>query len=218
MRQERTISGVEAVTFGGPGTLRVVQAETESLALTASHSVLPQLQSRVAGKVLHLGVARGPVTPIGLMRQTVTWDLGVRELQRLVMTGSGSIVLPDLDMDELVVELQGSGGIRFAHLTADRLLVKLSGSGAISLAGDVESQQVRITGSGSYEAMHLVSDYGSIAVAGSGTADVAVNDDLDVRIAGDGKVSYSGFPEITKQITGSGKLTRIRRPAAHRSS
>ena len=206
------------MTFGGPGTLRVVQAETESLGVTAPQSVLRQLQSRVTGSVLHLGVTRGLVTPIALMRETVTWELEVRELQRLVMTGSGAIELPDLDMDELVVELQASGSIEFAHLTADRLRIVLSGSGSIHLSGDVESQRVRITGSGRYRAMHLVSDYGSIVLAGSGSADVAVNDDLDVRITGDGKVRYSGFPEVTQQISGSGKLTRIRRPAARRSS
>lgn len=218
MRQERLIKGVQSVVFSGPGSLHLTQGEKETLAVSASAGVLTELRSRLRQGTLHLGVGRREVTPLALMRESVRWDLQVRELQKLVMTGAGLVEIPDLDMDELTVELQGSGNMNFTHLTADKLRIELAGSGRIVLAGDVESQRVRVAGSGGYEAIDLVSDYGSIILAGSGTADVAVNDDLDVQIMGTGKVSYAGYPEVTKRISGSGKLTRIRRPAARRSS
>ena len=40
---------------------------------------------------------------------------------------------------------------------------------------------------------------------------MAVSDELNVVINGSGEVSYGGFPDITKAITGSGALTRRRR-------
>ncbi|MDP6263921.1 MAG: hypothetical protein QGG98_01530 [Pseudomonadales bacterium] len=35
--------------------------------------------------------------------------------------------------------------------------------------------------------------------------------DLDVVITGSGKVHYMGHPEVTKQILGSGKITRMKK-------
>ena len=40
---------------------------------------------------------------------------------------------------------------------------------------------------------------------------MTVSDELNVVINGSGEVSYGGFPDITKAITGSGALTRRRR-------
>ncbi|MDG2072898.1 MAG: DUF2807 domain-containing protein, partial [Pseudomonadales bacterium] len=91
--------------------------------------------------------------------------------------------------------------------TADRFSVDLAGSGV---------QSVNISGAGTYKAERLVSDFAEVLVSGSGSADFSVSDNPHVAISVSGNVSYAGYPELIKQITGSGKLTR-RRPNKHQS-
>ncbi|MCB1694092.1 MAG: DUF2807 domain-containing protein, partial [Pseudomonadales bacterium] len=69
----------------------------------------------------------------------------------------------------------------------------------------------KVSGAGHYKADRLISDFAQVRLSGAGTADVSVSDDLDVVISGPGRVSYAGYPEIVKRITGSGKLVRRRR-------
>jgi len=58
----------------------------------------------------------------------------------------------------------------------------------------------------------MISDFASLNVTGPGRAAISVNDRLRVAITGHGTVSYAGFPEIVKLISGSGRLQRHRQP------
>ncbi len=213
LMQSRAIPEPTRVLFSGPGTLRIVQEEIVSLRVTGPPALMPGLTSECRNGVLRLGYNAGAVVSLADMRTNVRWELGVRDIDSVSATGNGNILLPDLDSDALEVISRGSGAITIQHLTADKLQIRLDGIGLIEVAGDVEAQEVVISGAGRYEAMGLVSDCGFIRLSGSGSARVAVSDNLDVSISGGGKVSYVGYPEITKRISGKGELTRLRRPA-----
>ena len=97
------------------------------------------------------------------------------------------------------------------QLTADRFEAKISGSGSVHVVGDVEVQTINISGSGSYKAEKLISDFADVNVSGSGQANLSVSDELSVVISGSGSISYAGYPDIYKQISGSGKIVRRRK-------
>ena len=109
------------------------------------------------------------------------------------------------------------GQVLLDQLTADRFDARISGLGGIQVVGDVEVQSIVISGSGNYLAEKLISDFSDIKVTGSGNGTVTVNDELSVAISGSGTVSYSGYPDIYKRITGSGKIVR-RRKQSEKSS
>jgi hypothetical protein len=63
-----------------------------------------------------------------------------------------------------------------------------------------------IAGSGNYRGGELKSKSAAITIAGSGNATLAVSDDLDVKILGDGSIQYIGDPRVTQSVLGSGSI------------
>ena len=207
----RPISSFDKMEFRGPGTLKISQGEKESLKIHAPGYVMNDIIADVVDGRLHLGYQSPRIVSFKVYTEVISYDLTVKDLKQLSVTGSGKVIAPDVDVDSLDVKSSGSGKIYLQHLTADHFRLRVSGSGMVSVAGDVESQIVKITGSGAYLAEHLVSDFAEVELTGSGKADVSVSDQLSARITGSGLVSYAGYPEVTKQVTGSGSLVRRRR-------
>ena len=208
----REVSGFSKVRLRGPGILKVTQSDHESLTIQAPRYGISQLQSIVVDEELLLGyVSIGPAS-LQLYREVITYDLHVKDLCQLCLTGVGRAVLPDMDSDVLVLQVKGAGEIRVDHLTADRLEVLIDGRGRVSVSGDVEAQSVVVRDAGDYQAETMISDFASLNVTGPGRAAISVNDRLRVAITGHGTVSYAGFPEIVKLISGSGRLQRHRQP------
>jgi len=211
LTQSRAISDISRVILRGPGNLRIVQASQAGLTITAPAEIIEDITSHVADGTLHLGYRNQRIVPLAMWRQEISFLLHVEDLNQISSLGSGRIQVADFDSDNLELNLSGSGEIVIDELTADSLAVLVSGSGNVTLAGDVESQQLNIKGSGYYYADQLLSDLGSLRISGSGAASVSVADRLDVVISGSGNVNYHGFPEIRKQILGSGAVHRVRK-------
>ncbi len=207
----RDVSRFDKVRFRGPGILKINQAEEESLTIHAPAYVMTDVISEVVDGVLVLGYRSPKVTPLRVLKEVISYDLSMRDIRKISVNGSGSVVVPDLDNDAVTIELTGSGKVNLEHLTADRLRTTIHGSGLVRVVGDVENQALTLNGSGRYDAEYMVSDFAQLTVNGSGNVGVSVTDDLQVVINGSGKVTYSGFPDISKAISGSGSLTRRRR-------
>jgi hypothetical protein len=209
--QSRAIGSVDRVFLRGPGNLQIVQASQSGLTISAPAEIIQDITADVADGALYLGYRDRRIVPLNLWRQEITFLLQVEDLSQISSLGSGRIHVGDFDSDNLELNLSGSGEIIVDELTADNLAIQLSGSGKITLKGDVESQQVAIKGSGCYYADNLLSDFGVLRISGSGAASVSVADQLDIVISGSGKVNYRGYPEIRKQIHGSGSVHRVRK-------
>jgi len=207
----RKVTRFDQVRFRGPGTLKITQGDVGSLTIHAPAYVIKDIQSEVKDSILRLGYVAPKVTSLKVHQEVISFDLCMKDVRKVTSTGSGKVLIPDLDNDVVTVENIGSGLIVMEHLTADRLDVVIRGSGEVKVAGDVEAQSSVMSGSGSYEAERLVSDFAHIKITGSGDANVSVSDDLNVVITGSGKISYGGYPDISKVISGSGRLMRRRR-------
>ena len=91
-------------------------------------------------------------------------------------------------------------------LKADTLVVNLTSAGAVVIAGNVETQDINLSGVGSYEGGDLRSDEAKIQLTGAGSAVVWAENKLDVNISGVGSVAYFGDPEVTQNISGLGSV------------
>ena len=74
------------------------------------------------------------------------------------------------------------------------------------MGGEVEAQDIRISGSGDFRGQDLSTTSTSVVVSGSGDVDVRAEDELDVMISGSGSVRYGGDPSISKVVSGSGSV------------
>ena len=208
--QVREVSRFDQVRFRGPGSLKIRQGDKDSLTIHAPAYLIDEIVSEVRETVLHLGYVSPKVHSLRVHQEIISYQLSMKDVRKIYVTGSGKVTVPDLDNDIVSVAVTGSGQLVMDNFTADRFYVDLAGSGSILVAGDVEVQSVNISAGGTYKAERLVSDFAEVMVSGSGSAAISVSDNLHVAISGSGNVSYAGYPELTKQITGSGKLTRSR--------
>lgn len=94
-------------------------------------------------------------------------------------------------------------------IIASDLEIGISGAGKVNLSGEVDTQQLNISGVGSYDARELVSKDCEISISGAGRAVVNATQTLDIEISGVGKVDYVGNPSITQSISGAGSIKSI---------
>jgi len=69
---------------------------------------------------------------------------------------------------------------------------------------------MRVGHLGDYQAGQLISDFAELSVADQGQAIITVNEALNVAIAGNGSVTYVGYPDVQQVISGPGRLQRIK--------
>ncbi|MBT3834608.1 MAG: hypothetical protein HOB98_03275 [Gammaproteobacteria bacterium] len=207
----RDVLRFDQVRFRGPGALKITQTNEESLRVHAPAYVIKHIISEVKDGVLYVGYKSPKVTPLRVLKEVISFDVGMKDIREISVTGSGAVIVPDLDNDTVRVEINGSGKVNLGHLTADNFRATIQGAGHIRVQGDVETQSIVVNGTGRVMSDHLVSDFAHVILNGSGKVSMTVSDELNVVINGSGEVSYGGFPDITKAITGSGALTRRRR-------
>jgi hypothetical protein len=183
--ESRAVAGFTSVSLKGSGQLTIDENGTESLTITADDNLLPDLISEVRGNQLILGSRDNlNINP----SRDVVYKLTVKDLNEIVIGGSGS------------VDAKG--------IHTDRLKVVIGGSGTLSAAGSAEQQEITLAGSGDYQGQGLKSKTATIGIMGSGGAVLAASDKLDVFIAGSGSIQYIGDPIVTQRILGSGSVQK----------
>jgi hypothetical protein len=162
-------------------------AQKQSLEITADDNLLDYLTAQVNNNKLELGTQNGFSIST---RNDVSYHLYVSDfaLNRIVLSGQGSIEIERLRTQDLSCLISGSGNIRIND-------------------GNATKQTIEISGSGEYDAFRFQAEHSNVKISGSGKAFIHTNQSLDVEISGSGTCTYSGHPnEIIKEISGSGSI------------
>jgi hypothetical protein len=185
--ETRAVSGFTGVTLKGIGTLNIRQTGTESLTITTDDNLLPLLTSTVSNGVLELG-AKDRTIP----RPTngVTWNVTVKNLSSVTLTGAGTVNVQDVNTTSLAS--------------------RISGAGTMNLSGKTNSQSISVSGAGNYSGRNLSSTNATVSISGAGNAAVNVSGTLDATVSGAGAVTYYGTPAVTQHISGTGVVRQGR--------
>jgi putative autotransporter adhesin-like protein len=183
--ESRNLSGFDEIELQGVGNLSIQQTGSESLTVEAEEDVLPKIRTEVENNRLILGPE--PNTSIQTT-QPINYELTVRDLNALNISGSGSVNAEDISTDELAVTISGAGDVK--------------------ISGNVDSQDIDISGSGNYQAEGLESKEVKVDVGGSGSAVVNVSDELDAIVSGIGSVEYIGDPTVNQDVSGVGAVRK----------
>lgn len=124
------------------------------------------------------------------------------------LASAGALEIMNLDARTVALLIGGSGDARIHHLKADTLDARLMSAGDAVLSGEADHQEVRIQGSGSFNGDALAGDDATLALSSSGSAGVNVAETLNVTINGSGSVSYHGDPDLSQQISSSGRVVQ----------
>lgn len=217
--ETREVSDVTAVELETIGTLNL-SVGAPALTVTAGENVLERLITEVRGDTLEIDLR-------GSWRSTdIQYDLTLPSLEEItiagsgeargqagseerlvvVISGSGDVRLDDVAAGRVETTIAGSGAVRLSDVDAASVDVTVTGSGAVTLEGTGERLSVLIPGSGELRARDLRSTEAVVSITGSGDAHVHTTGSLDASIAGSGRITYLGNPDVTRRIAGSGDI------------
>lgn len=116
------------------------------------------------------------------------------------------LYIPHMALNRLVVS--GSGSMHVDRLETDEFSCRISGQARITINnGHATRQNIVISGQGRYHAPNFQVENSHIVISGQGNARVHTNQSLNVQISGTGSCIYSGTPrQIQQQISGMGSL------------
>jgi len=126
---------------------------------------------------------------------------------KIDISGSGTINA-NISSESIAMDVSGSGKI-ISNVSCDNIAMDISGSGDVELSGASKMFKIDINGSGEMKGKNFTTDDCVVDINGSGSMTAAVNNNLEGKISGSGKIMYRGNPKITFYNSGSGKIENI---------
>ena len=186
--EARYVSGYTGLSFSGAGDLNITQGASESLNITTDDNLMEYIETTVQSGVLKIefrdGVNLDP-------SNAIIYDIAVIELNSIAFSGAGSIQANSL------------------NVAASTFNIAISGAAECSIAGQVDQQNITVSGTLTYDAPDFESYSANVSISGVGDITVWVSDALDIAISGVGDVHYWGSPVTTTDISGVGNVENL---------
>jgi hypothetical protein len=203
----RNIAGYRRVILQGPLDVRVKAADADGVIVHADDNIAPLIETNLLGGTLVIGVRAGS----SYRTQTkVQVRVQARQIDGVVLRGSGDVRVDRVEAEVFEATLQGSGDITVDSLRADAVAVSIAGNGDVRIKGTAGSLGVVLDGTGDVHCADLPAQRVAVRIRGSGDVRVHATDELKVDVDGSGDVRYRGEPRISKSIRGSGTVTALR--------
>ena len=127
--EERPVRDFTRVDFSGFGELTLVQGDSEALTIETDENLLPYIETTVSRGTLTIGFAKRVWFPLLRPTQAIHYQLTVKTLNHLDVSGAGIVTAALLQADNLTLVERGAAVINLADLTANALVVDMSGTG-----------------------------------------------------------------------------------------
>lgn len=196
----RGASGFDEIASSGDFKVVVKRGSEYSLEVKAESNLLSYIETDVAGRTLKIRT-RGMHTLI--KNHPVEIFITTPVLEGLSLSGSGFIRTGSFTSDDFKVALSGSGDID-TQVSCEVIHANVSGSGTIYLAGEAQSSEFVVSGSGKIKSYELEQGICDAVISGSGNMYVNADETINARIWGSGMVFYMNEPVLHTSITGSG--------------
>lgn len=222
---EMPVPGVEAIrpladeehfnriNFKSVGEVFLVQGDSSQLVIEGDQNLIENVKIDLANDQLTLTYKPEIgdwssllwVTHESRLRYFVT----VKDLKSFRLAGAGRVRSDGLKGESLDISHTGLGLLKITGLQYHELDVDLSGLGSVTLAGEVEQQNLELSGGGEFQAEDLHSQEANISISGAGSARVWVEKELNAAITGAGNIHYKGDPEVIVSKSGLGHVKPI---------
>ena len=181
--ETRNVSGFDGLIIVGTGKVNIDRTGTESLSITTDDNLLQYIDTQVREGKLVIEF-KPKILPLRV--SDLSFNLTVKDLNSLQVTGAASIDAQNLQSDQMTVNLDGVG--------------------ATNLAGKVDQLTVSLTGAGTFNSQNMQAKRATVTNLGTNAAVVRVSDSLMATVNGIGAIEYIGSPKVTKFIVGPGAV------------
>jgi hypothetical protein len=209
--ESRQVADFTSVSVDYPAEVVIQQGAAQSASVQADDNLLPQLNLRVAGGVLHIENREPSYSRRVSPTRTVHITLTVKDLNEVDLPSAGTVSVGSLQTDHLTVSVSGAGTINLSKLDVQNLTVDLSGAGTVNADGKAANLKMDLSGLGSFKAADLAVGSANVDLSGVGSATVWVQNDLSANVSGTGSVSYYGSPSVNQNVSGLGSIQSLGR-------
>jgi hypothetical protein len=205
--ENRHTSSFKDLSLSIPADVYIYQGTDEGITINAQDNILDVLRTDVRHGELEIRFAKGVVAkrfePIKIFITTAN-------LESVRISGSGSVMNETpIVTDQMNIKISGSGNVILHELDTYWLEADISGSGKVNMSGICDEQNLNISGSGDIYAYGLLSKTVEINISGSGKSEISASHYLDATISGSGKIYYKGNPDVHSHISGSGAIYHV---------
>jgi len=204
--EPRSVSGFDAINLKDFWEIFLTQGESESLVLEGEEELLSRVKTEVVNGELQISF--GNWLDFLLPPRPLKIYVTLKEVHSIKISGAGSLHAAIVQTDHLRLVTSGSSKMDIGSLVANDLDVNLSGAGEFDLSGQVNSQNLQVSGTGKYRARGLACQKVNLRVSGSCRTLLNVQESLDVRVSGSAEVRYVGNPKVQQHVTGSASIRK----------
>ena len=205
-KENRNVGDFDEISMSISADLYLTQGSKNEVIIEADEELLEKIITDVRDDGLVIKFEKWyNYRSIGKINVYVT----VKDIEKLIISGSGEITAKTpIKSDELKLVVTGSGSINIDDLTVNEVGSFISGSGDIRMKGKSKAERLdaTVTGSGDIFASNIEFDNADLTITGSGSIRVNITNELEATITGSGRIYYKGNPIIDANITGSGKI------------
>ena len=185
----------------------MTQDSIASISVTGQSNILEILNLEVVSNELRIGFDKNCGS---IKYDDLEIYIHLPNLVSIDLSGSGNMkTTNEFQSNSFNMNISGSGNITAAVISSSLINGNISGSGNIYLSGSTPIESFIVSGSGNIRSFALNSNNSSVNISGSGDVDVFVNEHLDARICGSGKIRYQGNATVSTSISGSGNVTHV---------
>lgn len=187
-------------------TIIVEDGVRPTAAFSTYENILGHIKTKVENNTLIIYCEPG--YSLTLDRSDLTAQIKLPAINGLAIHGSSKAAINgNVRGDKFSVDITGSGSVIVSDLNVNNFSSEISGSGKVAVnGGNVAHSRYEISGSGHIMAFGLQTKEASASISGSGSSEVAASDKLSVHISGSGSLRYKGHPVVSKEISGSGSV------------
>jgi len=178
---ERKVEPFTNLALDGSMDVVIGVGTDQNVVVEGDDNIVPLITTKVSSGTLTIDSESGFSTKVPLKVR-----ITVPKLKGLTLNGSGSMLA------------DGVSGKEFKAM--------LAGSGDMQVKGSVSSIDATLTGSGRIRMQQIPCESAKVLLTGSGDIEVSPTQQLDAKLTGSGRIVYFGFPNITKDVTGSGEV------------
>jgi hypothetical protein len=180
--ETRSVEAFHGLRLDNVGRVVLSPAAAAGVVVEADDNIVESVRTAVVDGVLEVGLAPGSYSDI-----TLVFHVSAPLLDRLELTGAGTIAGTVADVASLDVVI--------------------SGSGSVTLAGTAEQATVTLSGAGAFHGYDLLAAECVASLDGAGLVEVTASDSLDATVDGLGSIRYDGAPALVRrQVTGLGSI------------
>ena len=204
-KETRKASGFSEIGFGVAGTLTVKVGSDFSVVLEGDKEYLSEIETVVRDNKLYIRNYNNHF----FNNEKVDVYITIPELRGIGVSGSGTAKTEGkVKADKIYFNVSGSGRIVVSDLEADQFESGISGSGNVIVngTGSADKGTIHVSGSGSYRGESFEIDHLEVNISGSGSCSCKAGDELNARVSGSGNVNYYGNPRIDARVSGSGHV------------